>query len=214
LADLFLSEFAISNLKQFVLKLKPHHKIVEQTYGMFGILGIALDIAFGIVAVHSHGLAHCDIKPDNCLVLWTMDNQPVVKLCDFGSLLKVEREGLKRIPKSKGTVGYAPDEAVSRKYGLKTDVYSLAMTIVDLAQCGYNYEGSVGSEKLSLDRKDKCPPGCEDLWKVLERALMPYEARSSLPDMIYDITLLCKEFTRSECRKVMAQLWKTAASSS
>jgi serine/threonine protein kinase len=188
-------------------------KILELQDGIFGIIGIALDIAFGTWAIHLHGFAHCDIKPDNCLVLWTPDH-PVIKLADFGTLTMVPADGsLKRYPGSRGTPGYYPEEADRTFYGLKTDVYSLAMVLIDLAQCGYGLPGSLGCGAVSRDRKNNRPPECSDevnsLWTILEMALMPDANRISLTTLIYDITkFLCnREFSRAKCREVMARMF-------
>jgi serine/threonine protein kinase len=210
------SDLALTDLEDFILHLVLHHqKILSRRNGIFGIIGIALDIAFGIYAINLHNMAHCDVKPENCLVFWSAGNQPIVKLANFGCLVEVPPNRTIKITKTNGTSAYIPPETVERNYGLKTDVYSLALTAIDLIHTGFGYEGGIGSDSLSQDRHRYCPPveACSrtsKLWPTLLSALEPYESRISL------VGLICKleEFlhahgvTRPMCRQVMAKMFR------
>lgn len=85
---------------------------------------IVAQIITALRAVHSKGIVHCDISPDNIFVL----NGGQAKLIDFGAA--------KRMLKAKSSVvllkkGFAPLEQMSANgnMGPWTDIYALAVTI-------------------------------------------------------------------------------------
>ncbi len=88
-------------------------------------LPIFLPVAKALETIHSVGLIHCDISPDNIY----MQRGGFPKLLDFGAarvLLHGEAEASVIVLKN----GYAPPEQrFGRKMGTWTDVYALAATI-------------------------------------------------------------------------------------
>ncbi len=88
-------------------------------------LPIFLPVAKALEIIHSVGLIHCDVSPDNIC----MQRGGVPKLLDFGAarvLLHGEAEASVIVLKN----GYAPPEQrFGRKMGTWTDVYALAATV-------------------------------------------------------------------------------------
>ncbi len=88
-------------------------------------LPIFLPVAKTLEIIHSVGLIHCDVSPDNICIL----RGGVPKLLDFGAarvLLHGEAEASVIVLKN----GYAPPEQrFGRKMGTWTDVYALAATV-------------------------------------------------------------------------------------
>lgn len=84
----------------------------------------------GLSAMHSFFRMHRDIKSDNVLV----DKNGNVKLADFGFAAETTREQAKR----QTTVGtpywMAPELIQGRKYDAKVDVWSLGITLIEMAQ--------------------------------------------------------------------------------
>jgi serine/threonine protein kinase len=75
--------------------------------------------------VHKNNLVHCDIKPDNFLL--GGDDGTTVKLTDFGLVRKMPAKGY--LTSMCGTAPYMSPEIVGRKrYGFKTDVWSMGVT--------------------------------------------------------------------------------------
>ena len=94
-------------------------------------------------AVHAQGILHRDITPKNLMVL----EDGSVKLIDFGSARKIDREGTSIIV----TEHYAPVEQYdnSREQGAWTDIYSLCATMYEVLT------GVVPQESLSRKYKDE-----------------------------------------------------------
>ncbi|KAG5469157.1 hypothetical protein LSCM4_02555 [Leishmania orientalis] len=90
------------------------------------------DIARGLNYLHTANIVHCDIKPHN--VLLAMDGQ--CKLSDFGSAIARATSSICKIDdvlEMRGTPGYmAPEVARGDVPTMKSDVYSLGITILEL----------------------------------------------------------------------------------
>lgn len=98
-------------------------------------------VADGLEYIHSQGLIHRDLKPDN--ILLTPDLTP--KIGDFGLALKLEDQA-SRITKSGmilGTFSYlSPEQILSRDVGPSTDLYALGCCL---------YESITGRPIFSAD---------------------------------------------------------------
>ncbi|MBW4495668.1 MAG: protein kinase [Oscillatoria princeps RMCB-10] len=85
--------------------------------------------------VHSQGVVHRDISPDN-LILRTADGLPV--LIDFGAVKQIAANALSQYTQqpagtSVGKEGYAPDEQMRQGKAFPcSDLYSLAVTVLVL----------------------------------------------------------------------------------
>jgi serine/threonine protein kinase len=67
-------------------------------------------VAFALQKVHSCGLAHCDIKPENIMML----EDSSIKLCDFGSAVAIDP--------STGRVAAMPSEITDLEDQFASDV--------------------------------------------------------------------------------------------
>ncbi|GAV99971.1 Pkinase-domain-containing partial [Lentinula edodes] len=90
-------------------------------------------ICEGVEYLHSLGLAHRDLKLDNCVI--TADN--IVKLIDFGTATVFHYPGTKTYIKAKGIVGsdpyLAPEILTDEEYDpRKSDVWSVAVIFLCL----------------------------------------------------------------------------------
>lgn len=97
------------------------------------LLDRLLDPVNALDALHRQGILHCDIKPQNIMVL----EDGRMKLIDFGAAAQVDRNETVRF----GSPGYAAieqEQTEEGKYsiGAWTDVYGLCATIYDVLSGG------------------------------------------------------------------------------
>eukprot|EP00812_Abedinium_dasypus_P005813 NODE_1730_length_1072_cov_376.179941.p1 GENE.NODE_1730_length_1072_cov_376.179941~~NODE_1730_length_1072_cov_376.179941.p1 ORF type:complete len:280 (+),score=36.83 NODE_1730_length_1072_cov_376.179941:88-927(+) len=78
--------------------------------------------------IHSVGILHCDIKPENYLVCGT-GVEETVKLCDFGLAKVLPESGMLQSTRPEGTAPYmSPEVVCMAPYGVKTDAWSFGAT--------------------------------------------------------------------------------------
>ena len=130
---------------------------------------LLFDIVNAVSAMHSRGICHKDIKPDN--ILLTGDKY-YLKLCDFGyseSFLDSNKKKIK-LKKYFGTSGfYAPEVGELIPFdGEKADIYSIGNTIFSLLigvkifdRTQYNF----GFDLYKLIKKGKIGT----FWSIIER---------------------------------------------
>src|SRR6185503_4885202 len=96
-------------------------------------LGIALQVANALGAVHEAGIVHRDLKPENIFLAVKGSRKDVVKLLDFGIAklmepdqgVSIQQTGVGMIL---GTPTYmSPEQAGGRTIDSRSDVYSLGV---------------------------------------------------------------------------------------
>ncbi|KUL83473.1 hypothetical protein ZTR_10797 [Talaromyces verruculosus] len=121
-------------------------------------LGLSIDVASGIEALHSVGILHGDIKPRNILVFHHKERGYIAKIADFGSSLILHDTKFPR-RHSGGTPVFAAPELMDSTAEfdvddlLKAEIYSLGIVLLFLLR-----GPSVVDQLLSLkggDLKDR-----------------------------------------------------------
>ena len=132
---------------------------------MSRILDTRLQISRALDFAHAHGVIHCDVKPENILVMSTVVISGLlllnVQICDFGicdgkpqlnlssrnkkegkcvSMASLNMSTAPAYPR--GTKTYSsPEQALGKVLTPKTDVYSLSKTMLELVQLSRDIEG-------------------------------------------------------------------------
>ena len=119
-----------STLKELILNKAPFD---EET-----TLGVAMQIAAGLLHAHNNDIVHRDIKSQNILV--THDGE--VKIADFGIARVAKVSTLTSDASSMGSVHYfSPEQARGGFVDHKSDIYSLGITMYEMATGELPYNG-------------------------------------------------------------------------
>jgi len=90
-----------------------------------------------IVHIHTHNIAHRDIKPDNIMI----NPQGHIKLIDFGFAkknMRVDKKG-EGFEEVLGTPFYVAPEVIMGNYGKECDYWSLGVLLCVLLSGTYPY---------------------------------------------------------------------------
>jgi mitogen-activated protein kinase kinase 7 len=109
----------------------------------------------------NHKVIHRDIKPSNILV----NENGVVKLCDFGICGRLVDSKAKT--RQAGCTAYLSPERIepdpsNAHYDVRADVWSLGITLVELAMGKYPYEGCASDFEIMLKIVNGAPPRLPD----------------------------------------------------
>uniref|UniRef100_A0A8C1WPB4 non-specific serine/threonine protein kinase n=1 Tax=Cyprinus carpio TaxID=7962 RepID=A0A8C1WPB4_CYPCA len=142
------------------------------------------DMLSALDHLHSHGFAHLDIKPANIF----MTKSGRLKLGDFGLLIKLptgKREiKTEEADLQEGDPRYMAPELLRGEYGTAADIFSLGVSILELA-CNI-----------------EVPKGGDD-WQQLRMGHLPAEFTNALSeDMQYMLRLMLNPET---CKRATAQ---------
>ncbi|KAL7717799.1 Protein kinase domain containing protein [Entamoeba marina] len=150
---------------------------------------VTMDAAKGIQYLHSNGILHRDIKPDNLLVTSLEENVPVnAKLTDFGSSRNINiLMNNKTFTKGIGSPAYMAPEVLKRsKYQATADIFSFAITMYET----FDWQGAYPNTEYRF----KFP------WKIAEFVTKGerLEQTKNIGDGIYDLISNCWKHTPEE----------------
>lgn len=105
-------------------------------------------IASALQLLHNHNISHMDLKPQN--ILLTSEEQPVLKLADFGFAQYLESSANDTL---KGSPLYmAPEIITQRQYNAKVDLWSIG---VILYECLFGRAPFASNSFVELENKIK-----------------------------------------------------------
>ena len=92
-------------------------------------LALAIQIAKGLSAAHSHNIVHRDIKPSNIII----SNDGLVKIVDFGLARVVASASATQSISLTGTLPYmAPEQILGEPVDQRSDVWALGVILVQM----------------------------------------------------------------------------------
>ncbi|MEM7313549.1 MAG: serine/threonine-protein kinase [Planctomycetota bacterium] len=109
------------------------------------IAEIGKQVADGLEYAHSHGVYHRDIKPANILI----DKAGNAWLSDFGlALMKDQSRNITRPGCAVGTLRYMAPEQLINQSDERSDVYSLGLTLLELAHGRSEDNADISKSKI------------------------------------------------------------------
>ncbi len=138
------------------------------------IIGLGAQIAAALDALHTAGIVHCDVKPENIFVLaeeaW---GQRQVKVIDFGVSRLVDEPP----PDDSGIAGtpaYMAPEQWKGNPSIASDVYSLGCVLYELLTGNPPFDGSLPEIMIAhLEKRPARPSWLRDGLPIeLERLVM------------------------------------------
>ena len=149
--------YKIKNTKLLVPKPKTeyiYYNKDEETYWCYELsekqkMKITLSLVKALVSLHEVGIIHGDIKTNN-VVLHYMEKKQIIKLIDFGMSYFSKTNELIDIEYKCGTMGYRAPEQEKYKMNYLSDVYSIAVTIIEM----WNGEIWVDGESFKECRRE------------------------------------------------------------
>ena len=134
---------------------------------------VGLEAARGLEYAHRRGLVHRDIKPANLL----FDEDRRLRIADFGLARALAEAGVTEpVGSVVGTARYAsPEQARGLALTAKTDVYSLALTLIECVTGDVPFvaDTTLGSLLARLDQPIPVPAALGPLRTAIERAGRP-----------------------------------------
>jgi serine/threonine protein kinase len=138
-------------------------------------VGITLQVAAALDALHLAGLVHRDVKPANIL----LDGDACAYLGDLGLVKERDATVLTRPGQALGTVDYmAPEQIRGQEVSERTDVYALGCVVCELVYGRVPFAERQGMHRMwgHLQEQPQEPTGPPPdlpprMWGVIARAL-------------------------------------------
>jgi hypothetical protein len=101
------------------------------------VVRIGAQILAAVGEAHAHGVLHCDLKPENVMIVSRSDERDAVKVLDFGVAKLIEPgPGMSRLTMAgtvTGTPGYmSPEQARGEQLDGRSDLYSVGIILYEL----------------------------------------------------------------------------------
>ncbi|KAE8604937.1 hypothetical protein XENTR_v10014901 [Xenopus tropicalis] len=161
-------EFASGGSLKDLLK-KEHHLKTRQ------VIFYSAEMVCGLQYLHSRGIIHCDLKPDNILI----SSEGHIKIADFG--LAVEHVfGHDTTCGYRGTPKYmAPEVLADQRYNAAVDWWAFGIILCQMATGWYPFDDKHGDAALRhsiLENRAKVPAWTPSKLVILLRKLLRKKA--------------------------------------
>lgn len=139
--------------------------------------------AEALAYAHANGVLHRDIKPANLIV----DDQSNLWVADFGVAKAIESEAMTRTGDVVGTLRYIPPEQILGESDVRSDIYSLGVTLYEALAGRPAFDDESVRHALVKRSAAPVPPPLRQLNPSVPRDLetILHAAMSPLPDDRY-----------------------------
>ena len=170
-------------------------------------LVVGLDATRALAHAHQRGLVHRDVKPANLL----FDEDRRLRLADFGlARALAEASWTEPTGTAVGTARYAsPEQALGRRLDGRSDVYSLALVLVECVTGSVPFSADTTAATLALRTQGDLELGSElgSLRSVLERAArLDPDERPEAAEFEIALMAAAEDFDRPEPLPIVATM--------
>lgn len=135
------------------------------------------EVVLALDAIHSMGFIHRDVKPDNML----LDKSGHLKLADFGTCMKMNKEGMVRCDTAVGTPDYISPEVLKSQggdgyYGRECDWWSVGVFLYEMlvGDTPFYADSLVGTYSKIMNHKNSLTfPDDNDISKEAKILFVP-----------------------------------------
>jgi serine/threonine protein kinase len=156
-------------------------------------IGIAIQIAEGLVEAHGLGVVHRDLKPQNIMI----DPGGQAKVMDFGIARSLQASGLTQTGQMLGTPDYiSSEQAAGEPADHRADIYALGIILYEMSTGRLPFEGDTAlsvitkhREKAARDPREINQAITEGLSRLILRCMEKDRARryQSAPELLEDL---------------------------
>lgn len=120
-------------------------------------VGVVIPVLRALAEAHDAGLIHRDLKPHNIILADTGDEEPTVKVLDFG-VARVADSNLTGTGKALGTPAYmSPEQCLGLPLDARSDLYSVGVMLFRMVAGRPPYESDNVMRLLQMHAHDEVP---------------------------------------------------------
>ncbi len=172
----------------------------ERTMSQSMTLALACEAASGLVAAHSAGIIHRDIKPGNLYLMGPQGAPTGIKIIDFGLSKDLRNigSGPSSINLVLGTAQYmAPEQVLADPIDARTDIYAFGVVLFGMLTGVLPFDVNLGPDLFCHQLFSPAPPPSwllEELDPRLERLILrclrkrPENRYASMQALLDDLT--------------------------
>ena len=207
----FITElFSGGSLSKYLLEFKyPRLRVIKLW---------CQEILKGLKYLHEFKppIIHRDIKCDNIFI---NKNTGEVKIGDLG--LSIILNGTEYADQFCGTIEYCSPEVYQKKYGVKSDIYSFGMTVIEMITGEKPYSECKGQILVVCNKvKNRIMPNCfskiknEKVIEFIKKCLRPEEERPSADELLRDNFLNDEESEDNNYPVIKSPFYKSCSNRS
>ena len=203
LIDVHLAERNVGGLPYIVMEFLDGENLGDLAergpIELDAVISIVGQIAYAVAAMHAAGVVHCDLKPDNVVVLYETGpgGWPRIKVVDFGVARTVDEESFEKELIS-GTPPYMAPEQWRGAPVTRSDVYSLGCLLYELCTGDTPFSGTL-PQLMTLHTEEMparptthrgaVPAALERL--IMRTLLKDAEMRPTMLDLAHELSRMC-----------------------
>ncbi|KAL4510324.1 hypothetical protein ABPG72_008214 [Tetrahymena utriculariae] len=121
-------EYCKTNLADYFLYCRHQNKYPNKQMKEM----LTIQILDGIAYLHQKSFLHRDIKPNNILLQFDNQNNPIIKICDLAFASFISPSQSKIHTKQKGTREYMPPESEHDIWRRESDLFQVGIVLLEL----------------------------------------------------------------------------------